>query len=184
MDEANTIVDNPQPDPEPETSAAASPQLDAITAERDKLASEKATLEDLLLRRQADHENYRRRIEREKAETREFAAMDAVQTLLPILDDFERSLRAAPAGYEEGPVAEYTKGVELIYRRLLDELSKLGLEPIAAAGTAFDPNLHNAIQKEEREDVRDQTVLEEFRRGYRFKGRLIRPAMVKVAVKP
>lgn len=157
--------------------------LEAITAERDRLAAEKASLDDLLLRRQADLENYRRRVEREKSDTREFASMDATQSLLPVLDDFERALKAAPAGHEEGPVAEYTKGMELIYRRLLDTLSKLGLEPIPTQGQIFDPNIHNAIQKEERNDVADQTVLEEYQRGYNFKGRLLRPAMVKVAVK-
>jgi molecular chaperone GrpE len=177
MEDANTTVETSQPD------ASESP-IEALAAERDKLVAEKATLEDLLRRRQADLENYRRRVEREKAETREFASIDAVQALLPILDDFERSLRAAPAGYEEGPVADYAKGVELIYRQLMDSLGKLGLEATPTQGATFDPNLHNASQKEEREDVADQTVLEEFRRGYRFKGRLLRPAMVKVAVKP
>jgi molecular chaperone GrpE len=181
MEEANTFVETPRPPDAPE---AAEPPVEALMAERDKLASEKAALEDLMLRRQAEVDNFRRRVEREKAETREFASMDAVQSLLPIIDDFERSLQAAPAGYEEGPVAEYAKGIELIYRRLHDTLSKLGLEPIATRGAIFDPNLHNAIQKEERDDVNDQTVLEEYRRGYRFKGRLLRPAMVKVAVKP
>ena len=153
-------------------------------AEREKLAADKAVLEDLLVRRQADLENYRRRVEREKSETREFASMDAAQSLLPLLDDFERSLKSAPAGYEEGPLAEYAKGVELIYRRLLETLTKMGLEPIVALGAVFDPHLHNAIQKEERIDIDDQTVLEEYQRGYNFKGRLLRPAMVKVAVKP
>ena len=180
MDDANTIVETAQPEGWPDPPSA----LETMTAERDKLASEKATLEDLLLRRQAEVENFRRRVEREKADTREFASMDAVEMLLPTLDDFERSLRAAPAGYEDGPVSDYTKGVELIYRRLLEALGKLGLEPIATRGAIFDPNLHNAIQKDERDDVADQTVLEEYQRGYRFKGRLLRPAMVKVAVKP
>ena len=180
MDDANTIVETAQPEGSPDPPSA----LETIAAERDKLASEKATLEDLLLRRQAEVENFRRRVEREKADTREFASMDAVQTLLPTLDDFERSLRAAPAGYEDGPVSDYTKGVELIYRRLLEALGKLGLEPLATQGEIFDPNLHNAIQKDERDDVADQAILEEYQRGYRFKGRLLRPAMVKVAVKP
>lgn len=174
MEDGNTIVENP----------AVEGSWEALAAERDKLLAEKAALEDLMLRRQAEVENFRRRVEREKAETREFASMDATQALLPLLDDFERSLKAAPPGYEEGPLAEYTKGVDLIYRRLLDALTKLGLEPIAAQGAMFDPNLHNAIQKEEREDVEDQTVIEEYQRGYNFKGRLLRPAMVKVAVKP
>lgn len=178
MEDANTTVEVHQPADPPSITT------EGLAAERDKLAAEKAALEDLLLRRQADLENYRRRVEREKAETREFASLDAVQTLLPILDDFARSLKAAPAGYEEGPVAEYAKGIDLIYRRLLDELGKLGLEPISGQGATFDPNLHNAVQKEERHDVDDQTVLEEYQRGYRFRGRLLRPAMVKVAVKP
>ena len=177
MEDPNTVVETPQ-QPEADPPVAAEPS--AV----EKLTVEKAALEDLLLRRQADLENYRRRVEREKAETREFASMDAVQALLPILDDFERSLKAAPAGFEEGPLAEYAKGVDLIYRRLVDSLGKLGLEPIEALGAAFDPNLHNAIQKEERDDVDDQTVIEEYQRGYRFRSRMLRPAMVKVAVKP
>ena len=180
MQDGNFTVETPQPEP----SGGGDAPLETAIAERDKLAADKATLEDLLVRRQADLENYRRRVEREKSETREFASMEATQSLLPLLDDFERSLKAAPAGYEEGPLAEYAKGVELIYRRLLETLSKLGLEPIAAQGAIFDPNLHNAIQKEERDDIEDQTVLEEYQRGYNFKGRLLRPAMVKVAVKP
>lgn len=179
MQDGNFTVERPQPEP----SSGGDAQLETVTAERDKLAADKATLEDWLVRRQADLENYRRRVEREKSETREFASMDATQSLLPLLDDFERSLKAAPAGYEEGPLAEYAKGVELIYRRLLETLTKLGLEPIAAQGAIFDPKLHNAIQKEERDDIEDQTVLEEYQRGYNFKGRLLRPAMVKVAVK-
>jgi molecular chaperone GrpE len=184
MEDTNIAVETPQePDPAGIDPRASSP-VESLAAERDRLASEKAALEDLLLRRQADLENFRRRVEREKAETREFASMDAVETLLPIVDDFERSLRAAPAGYEEGPVAEYSKGVDLIYRRLVDSLTKLGLEAVPSQGVLFDPNLHNAIQKEERTDVEDQTVLEEYQRGYRFRGRLLRPAMVKVAVKP
>lgn len=152
-----------------------------LSAEKAELAAEKAELQDLLLRRQADYDNTRRRVEREKAEMREFAAMASVEAMLPILDDFERSLQAAPA---DDASREYTKGIALIHQRLLETLSKLGLEPIPSTGQPFDPNLHNAIQKEDREDVADQTVLEEYQRGYFFRGRLLRPAMVKVAVKP
>jgi molecular chaperone GrpE len=183
MDDGKITVETPQSPPGADP-AAAEPPWELLQAERDKLIAEKAALEDLMLRRQADLENYRRRVEREKAETREFASMDATQSLVPVLDDFERALKAAPAGHEEGPVADYAKGMELIYRRLVDTLGKLGLEPVSAQGSMFDPNLHNAIQKEERDDVADQTVLEEYQTGYRFRGRLLRPAMVKVAVKP
>lgn len=194
MQEENSTVDTPvvptaaaTADEEAAMSAAAgeAERLAAenaqLSAEKAELAAEKAELQDLLLRRQADYDNSRRRVEREKAEMREFAAMASVEAMLPILDDFERSLQAAPA---DDASREYTKGIALIHQRLLETLSKLGLEPIPSTGQPFDPNLHNAIQKEDREDVADQTVLEEYQRGYFFRGRLLRPAMVKVAVKP
>jgi len=171
-------VSQPTAEEQPSAEAAV---IERLTAENAQLTAEKAELQDMLLRRQADYDNFRRRSEREKAETREFAAMSAVEALLPILDDFERSLRAAPA---DEAARDYTQGVALIHQRLIETLSKLGLEPIPSAGQPFDPNLHNAIQKEEREDVADQTVIEEYQRGYFFRGRLLRPSMVKVAVKP
>ncbi len=161
---------------------APSPQLD-LELRLQALTAEKAELQDLLLRRQADHENYRRRTERERGEIFEFASMEVVRGMLPIVDDFERALKVAPAA-EAGSLRDYTAGVELIYQRLVDALTKLGLEPIEAAGKPFDPNLHHAVQKEPREDVPDHTVLEEYQRGYNFKGKLLRAAMVKVAVTP
>jgi molecular chaperone GrpE len=108
--------------------------------------------------------------------------MEALRPLLPILDDFERALGAAPPG--DGPAAEYARGIELIYQRLSEALQRLGLEPVDAAGRPFDPNLHHAVQTEPREDCDDHTVLEQYQRGYNFKGKLLRAAMVKVAVKP
>jgi molecular chaperone GrpE len=153
-------------------------QLAAVTAERDQLAAEKADLYDRLLRARAEFENARRRTERERSEYLQFAAMDLVKDILPILDDFERALRVETADQN------YAKGVELIYQRLYDTLKRLGLEPIDTAGKKFDPNVHQAIESVPAEDAEDQTILEEFQRGYNFKGRLLRPAMVKVAVKP
>src|SRR5581483_3757386 len=153
-------------------------QIAALTSERDQLAAEKADLHDRLLRRQADFENYRRRFERERGEFFQFAAMELVRELVPVLDDFERALKV------ETPDKEYSKGMELIYQRLLGSLKKMGLEPIEAAGGKFDPNVHEAVQRVETTDTEDQTILEEFQRGYNFKGKLLRPAMVKVAVKP
>lgn len=155
-----------------------------LMAQLDAALAEKAQLQDLVLRRQADYDNFRRRVEREKLDIRETASMDAVMALLPILDDFERALKAVPAEVEEKAFRDYAKGMDLIYQRLLDSLTKLGLEPVEAVGQPFDPNVHNGIQREERDDVEDHTVLEEYQRGYRFKGRLLRPAMVKVAVRP
>jgi molecular chaperone GrpE len=153
-------------------------QLTAVTAERDQLLAEKAELNDRFLRRQAEFENFRRRVEREKADFLEYASSGAVQAMLPILDDFERGLK------QESTDKEYARGMELIRTRLLETLKKLGLEPIESTGKSFDPYIHQAIDRVETEDVEDHTILEEYQRGYNFKGRLLRPAMVRVAVKP
>lgn len=153
------------------------PMLETLTAERDKLAAEKAELEDRLLRARAEFQNARMRAERERSEYLQFASMDLVKELLPVLDDFERAMRV------ETPDREYAKGIELIYQRMYDGLKKTGLEPIDTTGKRFDPNLHQAIERVEDTDHEDQTILGEFQRGYQFKGKLLRPAMVKVAVR-
>jgi molecular chaperone GrpE len=153
-------------------------QVTALTAERDRLATEKADLYDRLLRRQAEFENFRRRAERERSEFLQFASMELVGSLVPILDDLERALKVETAD------KEYAKGVELIYQRLLDQLKRMGLEHVHAAGQPFDPNFHEAVDRVHTDEVPDQSVLEEFQKGYTFKGKLLRPAMVKVAVKP
>ena len=149
-----------------------------MTAERDRLEAEKAELQDRFLRAQAEFQNSRRRVEKERQEFAEYASMEAVRILLPILDDFERALQA------EGADREYAKGMELIEQRFAAALQKLGLEPIEAQGQPFDPHVHHAVEMVETEDAPDQTVLEEYQRGYHFKGRLLRAAMVKVAVRP
>jgi molecular chaperone GrpE len=150
-----------------------------LSVECDRLRAEVADLQDRLLRRQAEFENFRRRTERDRSDFLEYAGMEFVRELLPILDDFERARKT------ECSDDSYRKGVELIYQRLQDALKKMGLEPIEVApGTEFDPNLHQAVVRLETEEAPDHTVLEEFQRGYNFKGKLLRPAMVKVAVKP
>ena len=149
----------------------------------DKWAQEKAELEDLLRRRQAEFENFRRRMDRERAEWAQAAGMDTVRGLLPILDDFERALKAARAADAAGE-NELIKGIELIYKRLLETLTRQGLEPIETAGQKFDPHVHEAVQRVEQEDAEDGAILDEYQRGYNFKGKLLRPAMVKVAVRP
>jgi len=161
----------------PEAAAPPDP-VAVLTAERDQLAAEKAELLDRLLRRAAEFENFRKRTERERADFLEYAGMEVVREILPVLDDFERALKHETAD------EEYRKGIELIYQRLGDTLKKLGLEAIESAGKPFDPNFHQAVQRVETPDVEDHTVIEEFQRGYNFKGKLMRPAMVKVAVKP
>jgi len=152
-------------------------QLAAITAERDQLVAEKADLQDRLLRARAEFDNARRRAERERSDFLQFAAMDLVRDILPVLDDFERAIKVETAD------KEYAKGVELIYNRLSETLKKMGLEPVDTTGQKFDPNLHQAVERVENHDAEDQTILGEFQRGYNFRGKLLRPAMVRVAVK-
>jgi molecular chaperone GrpE len=146
-----------------------------LLAERDRQLAE---AHDRVLRAQAEFQNYRKRVEKERIELIEYASMEAVRGLLPVLDDFERALRV------EGGAKDYVKGMELIYQRLFDTLKKLGLEPMDSEGKAFDPHLHHAVEMVETDAAADHTILAEFQRGYNFKGRLLRPAMVKVAVEP
>jgi molecular chaperone GrpE len=149
-----------------------------VIAERDRLTAERADLQDRLLRARAEFDNARRRAERERSDFLQFASMDMVRELLPVLDDFERALKVPTAD------KEYARGVELIYNRFYETLKKMGLEPIAAEGKRFDPNVHEAVQRVETDEADDQTILGELQRGYNFKGKLLRPAWVKVAVRP
>jgi molecular chaperone GrpE len=142
--------------------------------------AEKAELQERALRIQAEFQNFRRRVDKERLELSEYASMEAVRTLLPILDDFERALKME-TGAEK---SEYVKGMGLIHQRFGGALEKLGLEPIESVGKMFDPHLHHAVEMVETEEAPDQTILDEFQRGYNFKGRMLRAAMVKVAVQP
>jgi molecular chaperone GrpE len=169
-EEVRSLADEASPASETRESAA------DIAAERDRLAKEKAEMTDLLQRRQAEFENYRRRIERERSELLEFASMDTIKALLPVLDDFQRALKAESAD------KKYARGMDLIYQRLFEALRKLGLEPISSEVPLFNPHIHHAVEMVETKDHPDQTILEEYQPGYYFKGRLLRPAMVKVAV--
>jgi molecular chaperone GrpE len=173
MDTLDTKPDNGIS--EPDQAPVETPE--AIRAERDRLLEEKADLQDRLLRRTAEFDNFRRRVEREKSEIAEYANTETVRALLPLLDDFERALKV------DVPESEYTRGMVLIHQRLADSLKKLGLEPIEVVGKPFDPHLHHAVEMVESADHEDHTILEEYQRGYNFRGKLLRPAMVKVAVK-
>jgi molecular chaperone GrpE len=153
-------------------------QLAAITAERDRLVAEKAELEDRLPRPAAEFDDTRLHPERDRSDFLQFATADLVRNLLPVVDDFERALKTETAD------KDYAKGVEMIYTRLFETLKRLGLEPIETEGKKFDPNQHEAVQREHTEDADDQAILGELQRGYNFKGKLLRPAWVKVAVRP
>ena len=153
-------------------------QVTALKADRDRLAADKAELHDRLLRRQADFDNFRKRAERDRSDFLQYAGMECAREMLPIVDDFDRALKIETAD------ANYARGVELINARMHETLKKMGLEPMDTVGKTFDPNLHQAVERVETEEAEDQTILAEFQKGYTFKGKLLRPAMVKVAVRP
>jgi molecular chaperone GrpE len=167
LSEGTATVDYQQPDP-----------LDQLRIERDGLKSERDELKELLLRRQAEFDNFRKRTEKERSEYTQYAGMEIVRDILPILDDFDRAMKV-----QGGGTPEYTKGVEMIHSRMYDTLRKVGLEPIETAGKTFDPHLHQAVERVETNDSPEGTILGEFQRGYNFKSKLLRPSMVKVAVR-
>lgn len=144
------------------------------------LQQQVAELENRLLRLHADFDNYRRRTLREREESGSQAEAAIVRGLLPVLDNFDRALAALPEGGE----AAWVDGVRLVQRQLLDVLTQQGLQPIASLEQIFDPNLHEAVMRDESGDTPDGTILQELQRGYQFKGKLLRPSMVKVASQP
>ncbi|MGH9774525.1 MAG: nucleotide exchange factor GrpE [Candidatus Acidiferrales bacterium] len=152
----------------------------ALAAHAAKLDAELRDLRNTLLRRQADFDNYRKRVERERNEERHRGAELVIEKLLPVLDGFERAI----AAHSDPAYDEYRKGVELIERQMLDVLSRQGLERIDAKGKPFDPHLHHAIDRVETEEHPDGTVLEVLQPGFLFHGKVLRPAMVRVAAHP
>ncbi len=165
--------------PGEDVKTSADPSLDdALAAQVLLLNEQKAELQDLLQRRQAEFDNFRRRTERERADFAQYAGTELIRELLPIVDDFERALTA------DSGSKDYAKGVEMIYARMTDTLKKMGLEPIETTGKMFDPHVHQAVEKVHTADAEDNSVLGEFQKGYFFKGKLLRPSMVRVAVRP
>jgi molecular chaperone GrpE len=158
--------------------SASSTETASAEGEVQKLKAERETLLDRLARAQAEFENARRRAAKEQQDFRDFATVDAIKSLLPVIDSFERALQA------KSEAGDFRTGVELIYKQLQDVLAKMGVRPIAAKGEQFDPHVHEAIEMVETPDAADHEVLEEWQRGYKFKDRLLRPAMVRVAKNP
>jgi molecular chaperone GrpE len=157
-------------------------RLTGLQTQVDALAQERSTLLDQLLRRQAEFENYRRRVDRERAETYARSRAEVVLELLPVIDNFERAL--ASLEHSGSDAKSLRQGIELIHRQLNDALAKFGLEPVEAVGQAFDPNVHEAVSAEPSAEHEENTVIAEFERGYRLGEKLLRPAKVKVASTP
>ncbi|MGA3263574.1 MAG: nucleotide exchange factor GrpE [Terracidiphilus sp.] len=147
-------------------------------AEYEQLKAERDQLVDRLARLQAEFENARKRAEREKADFRDYVTGNVVKEFLPVVDNFELALKST------GSMEQLRSGVELIVKQMEEILRKLRVEPVAAVGEAFDPHLHEAMGAVDRDDLPDQHVAEEIRRGYRLGERLLRPALVRVAHNP
>ena len=135
-------------------------------------------LEDKVKRQLAEFENFRNRTEKEKSRMYEFGARDVIEKMLPVVDNFERGLAAIPEEEKGGPVAS---GMEMIYKQIMTTLEGLGVTPIEALNKPFDPEFHNAVMHVEDEAVEENTVVEEFQKGYIYKEHVIRYSMVKVA---
>ncbi len=163
--------ENRNPEDSPRATATEAADPDELQRQRDEYY-------DLLLRKTAEFDNYRKRTERERQSASEAASAALIKELLPLVDDLERALKA-DAGAEG--VEAYRRGVQLIHRQLLDTLKKRGVQPIDALGADFDPNYHQAVAYEPEPGRREGEVTEEFSRGYVLGDRLLRPAMVKVA---
>jgi molecular chaperone GrpE len=181
-----TVMNEPTPDPQHSTAtapdegtqdsggAAAAP---SETGSLELLQKERDDFYDRLLRKTAEFDNYRKRVERDRRETIEWAAADVLSDLLSVVDDFDRALAA-----EAPPEAQaYKAGLELIQRQLADLLKKRGVTVIDAMGADFDPHLHQAVAYEEVDGAREGEVVAVMAKGYKLGDRLLRPAIVKVA---
>ena len=144
----------------------------------EQLKGERDQLLDRLARLQAEFENARKRAERERQEFREYATGSVVEQFLPVLDNFTLALKST------GSAEQLRSGVELIVKQMDEVLRQMQVTPVATVGEAFDPRLHEAMGAVERDDLPDQHVAEEVRRGYKLRERLLRPAMVRVVSNP
>ena len=160
---------------EPEAVAAKPAEVGAAP-EVEKLKAERDALLDRLARLQAEFDNARKRAVREQQDFREFAATDVIKNFLPPLDSFERALKSASPDS-----SDFRNGIDLIYRQFQDALQKIGVQPIPAVGQLFDPRVHEAVEMVDSTEVPDHHVFDELQRGYKYKDRLLRPAMVRVA---
>ncbi|MFC2301394.1 nucleotide exchange factor GrpE [Selenomonas artemidis] len=158
---------------EPEVQAEDIPPEEGFA---DALEAQLKEKNDRILRLQADFENFRRRTAKEKEELAAVITQNMLGDLLPLLDNFERAMAV-----EQTDGEAFRKGVEMIFTQLKEVLNKNGLEHIEAEGQPFDPNVHQAVMRVENPDVSDGTVTQVLQKGYRAKGRVIRPAMVQVA---
>ncbi len=181
-EEVSSSVDQQEPSP----AGSPPPESDGLDGgdepsadaqEPDRLAAEAQEMRLLAQRKQAELENYRKRAERERAETIKFAAADLMREILPVLDNLERAIAASKTGSEE----QLIEGVEIIHKQFRDALTKQGLLEVEAIAKPFDPHVHEAVGRVETSEQPEGTVVEVLQKGYLFKDRLLRPSMVSVS---
>lgn len=153
-------------------------ELEKLKSEHEQLKNERDQLMDRLARLQAEFDNARKRQERERTEFRDYAVGSVIEQFLPVVDNFELALKA------QGSADQLRTGVELIVKQMEEILRQLQVQPVASVGQEFDPRHHEALGTVEREDLPDQHVAEEVRRGYKLRDKLLRPALVRVASNP
>ena len=160
-------------------------ELIATRAELKRVEAENAELKNQLARRQADFENYRKRVERERTETYNRVVADVATKLLPVSDNIKRALEAEASvqGAESDEFRHFLSGVDLIWKQLNGVLEALGVKPIPSVGEPFDPHVHEAVTTEATDEYEPDTVMQEIVAGYRLGDKLIRPALVKVATR-
>jgi molecular chaperone GrpE len=171
----------PSEDETPESASSAVPDLSAAAVpqeEYDRLKAERDSLLDRVARLQAEFENVRKREARERSEFRDFAVAGAIEQILPVLDNFQLALKSS------GSAEQLRTGVELIVKQMEEALRALNVQAVETVGVEFDPRVHEALEMVEKPDVPDNQVIEEVRRGYRIKERLLRPALVRIASNP
>ncbi len=171
--EAPETAEEPKADAEPDKKGFFGKKKE----KKDKKDEQIAELTDRVKRQLAEFENFRNRTEKEKSQMYTVGARDVIEKLLPVVDNFERGLKSIPEDQKDGPVAS---GMEMIYKQLITVLTDLGVTPIEAVGQEFDPNLHNAVMHAEDEELGENTVSEEFQKGYKYKDAVLRHSMVKV----
>lgn len=156
-----------------------------LQADLKAASSEVAEWQDRFLRKAADFENYRKRVEKDKLDFMVTAKSAVLIEFLPVLDACERALKSFDEGQRaaEG-LQQYEEGVQLLYKQLIETMSRVGVVPMEVEGKQFDPHMHEALSREENLELEDNTIVKELRRGYLFKDRLLRPAQVIVAFHP
>ena len=184
LDEDDPPLSERDPDEVEVTFVEAEGRVEPAKALQESLGTLPATEDEVeaqarLLRLRADFENFKKRAEQEKSDYFRHATASLVATLLPVIDNFERALASEPRSDGEGA---FRQGVVLIHRQLMEELKKEGLTPMDSVGQPFDPNLHEAVATDKASDLPANTVVEELKRGYFFKDRLLRPAAVRVSL--